>query len=41
MLGNVRARGLQTASFPEICLSALQLDRANVSLVVRSAVAPA
>jgi putative ABC transport system permease protein len=38
MVGNVRTRGLQTAPFPEIYLSALQLDWANVYLVVRTAI---
>lgn len=38
MAGNVRTRGLQTAPFPEVYLSSLQLSWANVYLVVRSAI---
>jgi hypothetical protein len=40
MAGDVRTRGLQTAPFPEVYLSSLQLSWANVYLVVRSAVLP-
>jgi hypothetical protein len=40
MVGNVRTRGLQTAPFPEVYLSYLQLSWANVYLVVRSAIPP-
>jgi predicted permease len=40
MVGNVRTRGLQTAPYPEVYLSSLQLDWANVYLVVRSALSP-
>jgi len=37
MVGNVRARGLQTDPYPELYLSSLQLDWVNVHLVIRSA----
>ena len=37
MVGNVRTRGLRTDPYPEIYLSSLQIDWANVYLVVRSA----
>jgi putative ABC transport system permease protein len=37
MVGNVRARGLQTEPYPELYLSSLQLDWVNVHLVIRSA----
>jgi predicted permease len=40
MVGNVRARGLQTAPYPEFYLSSLQLEWVNVYLVVRSALPP-
>ena len=40
MVGNVRTRGLQTSPYPEVYLSSLQLDWANVYLVVRSALSP-
>jgi predicted permease len=40
MVGNVRARGLQTDPYPEFYLSSLQLDWVNVYLVVRSALPP-
>ncbi len=40
MAGNVRTRGLQTAPFPEVYLSSLQLSWANVYFVVRSALPP-
>lgn len=40
MVGNVRTRGLQTAPYPEVYLSSLQLDWVNVYLVVRSEVPP-
>lgn len=36
MVGNVRARGLETAPVPETYLSSKQLDWANVYLMVRS-----
>jgi putative ABC transport system permease protein len=36
MVGDVRTRGLRTAPFPEVYLSSLQFDWANVYLVVRS-----
>jgi putative ABC transport system permease protein len=38
MVGNVRAHGLNTASYPEVYLSSLQLNWVNVYLVVRSAI---
>jgi putative ABC transport system permease protein len=38
MVGNIRTRGLTTAPFPEVYLSALQFSWANVYLVVRSAI---
>jgi putative ABC transport system permease protein len=38
MVGNVRARGLQTDPYPEFYLSSLQLDWVNVYLVIRSAI---
>ena len=41
MVGNVRARGLQTDPYPEVYLSSLQLDWVNVHLVIRSALPPA
>lgn len=41
MVGNVRTRGLRVAPYPEVYLSSLQLDWANVYLVVRSAIPPA
>ncbi len=41
MVGNVRARGLQTAPFAEAYISSLQISWANVYLVVRSALPPA
>ncbi|HYL78059.1 MAG TPA: ABC transporter permease [Bryobacteraceae bacterium] len=41
MVGNVRTRGLQTELHPEVYLSSLQLDWANVYLVIRSALPPA
>ena len=37
MVGDVRTRGLETAAYPEVYLSSLQLDWTNVYLVVRSA----
>jgi predicted permease len=37
MVGNVRARGLQTDPYPELYLSSLQLDWVNVHLLIRSA----
>ena len=37
LVGNVRARGLQTDPFPEVYISSLQFSWANVYLVVRSA----
>ncbi len=40
MAANVRTRGLQTAPFPEVYLSSLQLSWANVYFVVRSALPP-
>ncbi|MGD0869540.1 MAG: FtsX-like permease family protein [Bryobacteraceae bacterium] len=40
MCGNVRTRGLQTAPFPEVYLSSLQLSWANAYLVVRSPLPP-
>lgn len=40
MVGNVRTHGLQTEPYPEVYLSALQLDWANVHLIVRSAIPP-
>jgi putative ABC transport system permease protein len=40
MVGNVRARGLQTDPYPEFYVSSLQLDWVNVYLVVRSALPP-
>ncbi|HTQ56208.1 MAG TPA: ABC transporter permease [Bryobacteraceae bacterium] len=40
MVGNVRTRGLQTAPFPEVYLSHLQLSWGNTYLVVRSALPP-
>jgi len=40
MVGNVRARGLQTDPYPEFYLSSLQLDWVNVYLVIRSAIPP-
>jgi predicted permease len=36
LVGDVRTRGLRTAPFPEVYLSSLQFDWANVYLVVRS-----
>lgn len=41
MVRNVRARGLETAPYPEVYLSSLQLDWTNVYLVVRSEIPPA
>ena len=41
MVANVRTRGLQTAPYPEVYLSSLQLDWTNVYLVVRSGLPPA
>jgi putative ABC transport system permease protein len=41
MVGNVRMRGLQTAPYPDVYLSSLQLDWANVYLVVRSPISRA
>ena len=40
MAANVRTRGLETAPFPEIYLSSLQLQWANTFLVVRSSIPP-
>jgi putative ABC transport system permease protein len=40
MCGNVRTRGLQTAPWPEVYLSSLQLSWANAYLVVRSPLPP-
>jgi hypothetical protein len=40
MAGNVRTRGLETAPFPEVYLSSLQLSWANVYFVVRSVLSP-
>ena len=40
MCGNVRTRGLQTAAWPEVYLSSLQLSWANTYLVVRSPLPP-
>ena len=36
MVGNVRTRGFRTDPYPEIYLSSLQIDWANVYLVIRS-----
>jgi predicted permease len=36
LVGDVRARGLRSAAFPEVYLSSLQFDWANVYLFVRS-----
>jgi predicted permease len=41
LVGDVRTRGLRTAPFPEVYLSSLQFDWANVYLVVRSSLPPA
>jgi ABC-type antimicrobial peptide transport system permease subunit len=41
MVGNVRTRGLQADSYPEVYLSSLQFSQSNVYLVVRSAIPPA
>jgi ABC-type antimicrobial peptide transport system permease subunit len=38
MVGDVRTRGLETAPFPEVYLSSLQLSWVNTYLVVRSAI---
>ena len=40
MVGNVRARGLETKLYPEIYLSSLQFSWVNVYLIVRSAIPP-
>lgn len=40
MVGNVRARGFETAPYPETYLSSLQLDWVNVYLVIRSTLPP-
>ncbi len=40
MCGNVRTRGLQTAPWPEVYLSSLQLSWANTYLLVRSPLPP-
>jgi putative ABC transport system permease protein len=40
MCGNVRTRGLQTAPWPEVYLSSLQLSWANAYLLVRSPLPP-
>jgi predicted permease len=40
MVGNVRARGLQTAPFPEVYISSRQFSWPNIYLVVRSALPP-
>jgi predicted permease len=41
LVGDVRTRGLRTAAFPEVYLSSLQFDWANVYLFVRSSLPPA
>jgi putative ABC transport system permease protein len=41
MSANVRTNGLNTAPFPEVYISSLQLSWVNVYLVVRSAIPPA
>jgi hypothetical protein len=41
LVGDVRTRGLRTAPFPEVYLSSLQFDWANVYLFVRSSLPPA
>jgi predicted permease len=40
LVGDVRTRGLRTAPFPEVYLSSLQFDWANVYLFVRSSLPP-
>jgi predicted permease len=40
LVGDVRTRGLRTAPFPEVYLSSLQFDWANVYLCVRSSLPP-